>query len=99
VGRNRLQELELFGAPDRESLSAMQWLEISVVDTGIGIRKDKFSMLFQAFVRVHEDLDKYDGAGLGLALVRELVELHGGALAVRSHVQEGSEFFVWLPLQ
>jgi signal transduction histidine kinase len=98
VARSRLQELELFGAPDKEGWTAERWLEISVADTGIGIRKDKVPLLFQAFVRVHDDLDKYEGAGLGLALVRELVELHAGALTVRSHFHEGSEFFVWLPL-
>ncbi len=74
------------------------YMEISVSDSGIGIEADDLPRLFRQFVQLDSRLSrKYDGTGLGLVLVRQLVELHGGALAVRSTPGVGSEFLFWLP--
>jgi two-component system, sensor histidine kinase and response regulator len=98
VDRARLQGPQLIGAGPAIVSNIPYFLEISVVDTGIGIAPDDLLRLFQPFVQLDSSLSRrYDGTGLGLALVKQLVELHGGALAVNSDVGRGSEFIVWLP--
>jgi two-component system, sensor histidine kinase and response regulator len=98
VDRARLQGPQLIGAGPAIVSDIPYFLEISVADTGIGIAADDLSRLFQPFVQLDSSLSRrYDGTGLGLALVKQLVELHGGALAVNSQVGRGSEFIVWLP--
>ncbi|HNM36263.1 MAG TPA: PAS domain S-box protein [Anaerolineales bacterium] len=70
----------------------------SVTDTGIGISEDNQKRLFQPFTQVDSSLSrKYDGTGLGLALVKRLTELHGGTVALQSEVGRGSCFTVSLP--
>lgn len=73
---------------------------ITVWDTGIGIKSEDYQSLFQPFVQLDGRLARlYNGAGLGLALVRRLVELHGGSVRVESQLGEGSRFSVLLPWQ
>jgi PAS domain S-box-containing protein len=73
-------------------------LRLMVRDTGIGIPADQIGKLFRPFVQVDSTLSRaYGGTGLGLALVRQLVELHGGTVDVTSRVGEGSEFTIDLP--
>jgi len=77
---------------------APRYLELSVIDTGIGIAPEDMGRLFRPFSQLDSGLArKYEGTGLGLVLVKQLVELHGGALAVRSSVGQGTTFKVWLP--
>ena len=74
------------------------FIEIAITDTGIGIESQDILRLFQPFVQVESTLSRrFEGTGLGLALVRKLAELHGGAVAVTSHPGKGSTFTVWLP--
>ena len=77
-----------------------QSVRFSVTDTGIGISPEGLAELFQPFKQLHgSDLNlKYEGTGLGLALARRLVELHGGRLTVESTVGQGSCFAAILPL-
>jgi PAS domain S-box-containing protein len=80
-----------------DSISA-QWVKFAVIDTGIGIDSKELKKLFQPFVQVDSALNrKYDGAGLGLALVKRIVELHNGRVSVTSEVGVGSRFEVALP--
>ncbi len=73
-------------------------VEIVVADTGIGIREEDFERIFAAFQQVDgSDARRYEGTGLGLALTKKLVELHGGQLTVASTVGVGSIFTVSLP--
>ena len=75
-----------------------EFLEISVTDTGIGISSDGLPRLFEPFSQVDTGLARrFEGAGLGLALVKRFTELHGGAVAVESEPNVGSRFVVWLP--
>ena len=75
-----------------------QQVKISVTDTGIGIQEEDFPRLFQPFVQLDARLARmYEGVGLGLALVRVLVELHGGQVEVVSALGKGSCFTVYLP--
>jgi signal transduction histidine kinase/class 3 adenylate cyclase len=72
---------------------------LQVKDSGIGIRTDQVPHLFERFRQAEGSANRsYEGSGLGLALAKELVELHGGTIAVESEYGQGSVFMVWLPL-
>lgn len=76
-----------------------QWLIGEVQDTGIGIPKNKIPDLFQKFYQVDATASRsHEGTGLGLALTKELVELHGGKISVFSEQGVGSTFSFKLPL-
>jgi signal transduction histidine kinase len=73
-------------------------VRLEVCDTGVGIPSDALPRLFDRFQRVSGTRSRtQEGTGIGLALVRELVRLHGGTVAARSTVGEGSCFSVSLP--
>ena len=75
-------------------------VEIAVKDTGIGISADDQTKLFEEFRQVGKDsARKAEGTGLGLALARKFVELHGGAIRVESAPGKGSTFAFTLPLR
>ncbi|HXC41730.1 MAG TPA: response regulator, partial [Burkholderiales bacterium] len=77
-----------------------EFMEISVSDSGIGISREGMAKLFQAFSQIDSSLArKFEGTGLGLAMVRQMAELHGGTVAVASAPGEGARFAVWLPLR
>ncbi|MDD5168814.1 MAG: AAA family ATPase [Syntrophales bacterium] len=81
-------------------LSAGDYLEIGVADTGIGIKKEDFGKLFAEFSQLETPYQKkYEGTGLGLALTKRLVELHGGAIRVESEFGRGSRFTFDLPVR
>src|SRR6185436_6125426 len=72
--------------------------ELSVRDTGTGIPADALPRMFQRFYRVEGAVGRsHEGSGIGLALVQELVRVHGGTIDVRSTVGEGTEFVVRVP--
>src|SRR3954471_3337254 len=76
------------------------FIEISATDTGIGIAPAGLERLFRPFSQVDSGLARrFEGTGLGLAMVKLLTELHGGSVSVQSAVGEGSRFTVWLPLR
>lgn len=73
-------------------------LELSVSDTGIGIPPDELPRMFERFHRVeHARGRSHEGSGIGLALVNELVKLHGGSIAVDSTPGQGTTFLVRIP--
>jgi signal transduction histidine kinase len=74
-------------------------VEISVTDTGIGIKQENMGKLFQPFSHIESTYTKqYEGTGLGLALTRRLVELHGGQIWARSEYGRGSQFTFVIPI-
>ena len=73
-------------------------IRFSVWDRGIGISDDDLPRLFQPFVQLDVTLSRrYEGTGLGLSLVKRLVELHGGSVQLESEIKKGSRFTVELP--
>ena len=74
---------------------------VRIHDTGVGIPSGQLKEIFELFTQVHPDnVESRAGMGIGLALARELVELHGGTIQARSDgIGKGSEFIVRLPLR
>ena len=72
-------------------------LTVAVNDNGIGIPKKEQSRLFQPYSRIMSDRQKQPGLGLGLALAKQVVELHGGKIWVDSDTGCGSTFYFTLP--
>ena len=77
-----------------------QFLQLSVSDTGIGIAQADMDKLFKAFSQIDSSLArKFEGTGLGLAMVKQLTELQGGSVAVASREGAGARFVAWLPIR
>ena len=77
---------------------AHETLILTVSDTGIGIPEDQCDRIFERFYQVEGGISRrYGGAGLGLSMVKAIVEAHGGHIEVRSKLGEGSTFIVKLP--
>jgi signal transduction histidine kinase len=75
------------------------WIRFEIVDTGIGIDSADLDKLFQPFMQIDSALNRqYNGTGLGLALVKGIVEMHEGIVQVRSEIGVGSQFIVDLPI-
>jgi signal transduction histidine kinase len=75
-------------------------VRVEVTDTGIGIAPEEQSALFREFVQLDASASRrYEGTGLGLALCKRLVELHGGHIGVVSEHGRGSTFWFTLPRQ
>lgn len=82
----------------QNAIDSTGYVQIAVSDTGIGIAKADLEGLFQPFTQIDSALNRqYQGTGLGLALVKHLVELHDGHVSVTSQVGVGSRFTVELP--
>ncbi|MCK9419982.1 MAG: ATP-binding protein [Nitrospirae bacterium] len=86
--------------PASEASGPPSSIEISVTDTGIGIKQEDLPKLFTEFSQLASVYDKkYEGTGLGLALTKKLVELHGGKIWVESEFGKGSLFAFVIPVR
>ena len=75
-----------------------QIAQVSISDDGSGIAKEKLSQLFQPFNRLGEELGEVEGAGVGLALSKRLIEMMGGEISVDSTLGVGCTFWLKIPL-
>lgn len=77
-----------------------QHIQLDVCDTGIGIKPEDMSNMFEVFRQLDSSYSRrYEGTGLGLALTKRLIELHGGRIWVKSEYGKGSTFSFTLPLK
>ncbi len=87
------------GAVHVTAVASARWLELAVSDTGIGIPEEKLDSIFNLFYQVDNTSTRnQEGTGIGLTLVKELVELSGGNIRVESTPGTGSTFRVKLPI-
>jgi signal transduction histidine kinase/CheY-like chemotaxis protein len=97
-GQIILEATPLSPAPQSTDSLVSPFLELAVIDTGIGIAAENIDKLFQPFIQIDGALNRqYEGTGLGLSLVKRLVELHGGQVGVTSEIGVGSRFTITLP--
>jgi len=83
----------------RSHRNGANMVRIEVADTGIGIPEDALPRVFERFYQVDNTATRtYGGTGMGLALVRRLVEAHGGKVEVESRVGEGTCFALLWPV-
>lgn len=84
--------------PDDEDAAPAGWIVMRVADDGMGIAPEELDQIFELYKQAGQSATRrYRGTGLGLAVVRDLTELHGGTVAVESRVKEGSTFTVRIP--
>ena len=73
---------------------------VSVKDSGVGIPKDKLDIIFDRFGQVNASFNrKNEGSGIGLSIVKNLVEMHGGYIDVKSEMEKGSDFIFTIPIK
>ena len=82
-----------------EAVNEDSWCRVSVIDNGIGIRKEHQEMIFEPFTQLDSALPRETrGTGLGLTISRQIIERHGGRIWVESEFGKGSRFSFTLPL-
>jgi signal transduction histidine kinase len=85
------------GSVDVRTAQVNGEVRVSVADTGPGIAREDLDRIFEEFQQTEAGLEQREGTGLGLALSKRLVELHGGQIWVESEIGEGSTFVFTLP--
>ncbi|MBD3871731.1 MAG: response regulator [Acidobacteria bacterium] len=87
-------------AAAKELRDGAEWLELSVSDTGIGIREDKLETVFEEFSQADESTTRdYGGTGLGLPISRRFCQMMGGDITITSKLGRGTTFTIELPTQ
>lgn len=73
-----------------------QYFELQFIDNGIGFEQQYSEQIFQLFQRLHGK-DEYSGTGIGLSIVKKIVQLHGGSVTADSVPGKGARFTIWFP--
>lgn len=82
-----------------EKIKKKQTLKITINDTGIGIEKNKLNDIFSSFIQVDNSYSrKYDGTGLGLTIVKQILKLLGGNIKVESEINKGTKMVINIPI-
>jgi PAS domain S-box-containing protein len=99
---NLLENASKYSGPGQITIrlgTTPKYVRISVEDNGVGIDKETQGRIFDKFTRVDNEFsDTVTGTGLGLYWVKQIVELHGGKIEVKSELKKGSKFTIKLPL-
>ncbi len=96
--RNAVKFSKREGRISVRALRLPDGVEVTIADRGIGIADDKLNLIFEAFYQVDSSSARfYEGVGLGLFLVKKLVDAHNGTVAVSSKEEEGTTFKVFIP--
>ena len=96
---NALKYTPAGGTVQVTARTADSTMEVEVTDTGIGIGHENLERVFERFYRAEDRrVSETTGSGLGLALAREVIRLHGGDVVVRSELDKGSTFSLVLPI-
>ncbi len=99
TGGEVLLQVATVSSPGVLRQKSLESLLITVKDEGIGIPEDQLPHIFDRFYQVDDSSTRTgEGTGIGLSLTRELIKLQGGKIEVKSKLEEGSSFFVWLPI-
>ena len=72
------------------------YCHITITDNGIGFEKEFSEKIFEVFQRLHNK-DKYTGTGIGLAIVKKIVNNHNGTITVSSKLNKGTSFDIYIP--
>jgi cell cycle sensor histidine kinase DivJ len=87
------------GAVSIQASKSGPFVKLAVIDNGIGIAEQDLARIGEPFTQVHNDYTRqFDGAGLGLSLVKGLVSLHGGSMAIESAPGQGTTVTITLPI-
>ncbi|TYQ24471.1 PAS domain S-box protein [Pseudanabaena sp. UWO311] len=98
-GHIKLEATKLSHVSEHTQEHTQDYLQISITDTGIGISPENIQKLFKPFIQIDSALNrKYEGTGLGLALAKQIIELHGGTIGITSEIGIGSCFTIELPI-
>lgn len=89
TGRNGTIDISLYAAPDS--------IVFKIKDTGIGIPKDKQKYIFERFFQIKDNPDAKNGVGIGLSIVKWIVDNHNGSIEVNSEINKGTEFILKIP--
>ncbi len=83
---------------NQQTINGNEYSIVKISDTGIGIPKDKLQNIFDRFYQVDDSTrKKFGGSGIGLALVKELVDLHKWNIDVKSEIEKGTELYLRIP--
>ena len=74
------------------------WTSIAITDRGPGIPESELNRVFEPFYQVNREWFEQQGIGIGLTLVKGIVELHGGAIEIQSQLEQGTQVTVTLPV-
>ena len=81
---------------DKRKMSGRDLVNIKITDEGYGIQEEYLKKIFSPFVRAHKEIA--EGAGLGLTLVKSLIELYGGEISISSEKSRGTTVYLTIPL-
>ncbi len=83
---------------EQASINDSSAVQFDIIDTGIGIPREKFDTIFESFSQAYTDTTrKFGGTGLGLAITKRLVEMQGGEISIQSEIGKGSTFTAIIP--
>jgi signal transduction histidine kinase len=88
---------QLVPAPGSENNAEKNYCKITITDNGIGFDESYINKIFNMFQRLHGK-GEYEGTGIGLAIVKKIIEKHNGTITAKSRENEGAAFIITLPL-